>query len=142
MINRSRREHSLRPTDLSFTIAPLAAYSVSNSWYLRMIAGSLRSPAKNNDRSDLRLYLAMSLASGSSFLTARRAVGAVKRQLTLYFSTTVRERERGEERKARVSCGKSSESEVSHGPFQNTPASGRMGLPSNTTDAQPTSNGE
>ena len=42
-----------------------------------MVSGSARSPARNSVRNFDRSYFANSLPSGSSFLMARNAVGAV-----------------------------------------------------------------
>ena len=42
-----------------------------------MVGGSARSPARNSVRNFDRSYCVSSLASGSSFLMARKAVGAV-----------------------------------------------------------------
>ena len=43
-----------------------------------IVSGSALSPAKNNDSNLLKSYLEKNLPSGSSFLIALKAVGAVK----------------------------------------------------------------
>ena len=48
-----------------------------------MVSGSALSPARNNDSNLLKSYLEKNLPSGSSFLIALKAVGAVKSDLTL-----------------------------------------------------------
>ena len=79
-----------------------------------IVSGSALSPAKNNDSNELKSYLEKNLPSGSSFLIALNAVGAVNNYLILY-------------------------SEII---LQNTPASGvPTGLPSNKRVAQPLNNG-
>ena len=47
------------------------------------MSGSALSPAKNNDSNLLKSYLEKNLPSGSSFLIALKAVGAVKSDFTL-----------------------------------------------------------
>ncbi len=66
---------------LSMTNAPSAAYLFNRPWYMVMMAGSERSPARNRA---LRLrkpprwpICVKNLLSGSSLRIARRAVGAV-----------------------------------------------------------------
>ena len=44
-----------------------------------MVSGSARSPARNSVRNFARSYCAKNLPSGSSFLMARNAVGAVNK---------------------------------------------------------------
>ena len=48
-----------------------------------IVSGSARSPAKNKLSKELRSYFEKNFPSGSSFLIALNAVGAVKRDLTL-----------------------------------------------------------
>ena len=48
-----------------------------------IVSGSALSPAKNNDSNELKSYLEKNLPSGSSFLIALKAVGAVNRDFTL-----------------------------------------------------------
>ena len=48
-----------------------------------IVSGSALSPAKNILSNELKSYLEKNLPSGSSFLIALKAVGAVKRDLTL-----------------------------------------------------------
>ena len=52
------------------------------------VSGSQRSPARNRVRRDERSYLPMNAPSGSSFLIARKAVGAVNRTETLCSAIT------------------------------------------------------
>ena len=79
-----------------------------------MVSGSALSPARNKDSNELKLYLEKNLPSGSSFLIALKAVGAVKSDLTLYSDIIL----------------------------QNVPASGvPTGLPSNNIVVQPLNNG-
>jgi hypothetical protein len=52
------------------------------------VSGSSRSPARKSVRSDDTSYGASSLPSGSSFFTARIAVGAVNNALASYSDTT------------------------------------------------------
>ena len=74
------------------------------------VSGSARSPARKIVRSADRSWPAISVASGSSRRTARKAVGAVKKAATPW-SAMIR---------------------------QKVPASGvPTGLPSNTTEVQP-----
>jgi hypothetical protein len=47
------------------------------------VSGSALSPARNRDLNEARSYLEKNLPSGSSFLIALNAVGAVKSDLTL-----------------------------------------------------------
>lgn len=76
---------------LSMTWAASAPYLFSRFWYMVMMAGSDRSPARNKAFSDLRPprlpISVMCLLSESSFRMARSAVGAVNMVLTLYSST-------------------------------------------------------
>ena len=75
-----------------------------------IVSGSALSPAKKSDSKADKSYFLKNSPSGSSFLIALKAVGAVKRDLTLY-------------------------SEII---LQNSPASGvPTGLPSNKTVVQP-----
>ncbi len=71
---------------LSMTVALGAQYFSRSPWYIRTILGSLRSPARNSARSCLSSPFSpreeKNLLSGSSRLMARRAVGAVKSELT------------------------------------------------------------
>ena len=52
------------------------------------VGGSARSPARNSARNFDRSYCAISLASGSSFLMARNAVGAVNSDTALCCAIT------------------------------------------------------
>ena len=71
-----------------------------------IVSGSALSPAKNKDLKELKSYLEKNFPSGSSFLIALKAVGAVNKDLIFY-------------------------SEIS---LQKTPASGvPTGFPSNRT---------
>jgi hypothetical protein len=76
---------------LSTTCAFSAPYSLSRPWYMVMMAGSDRSPARNSARRlrrPPRLPMPARWAlSGSSLRMARRAVGAVNMVLILYSST-------------------------------------------------------
>ena len=75
-----------------------------------MVSGSALSPAKNKDSNELKSYLEKNLPSGSSFLIALKAVGAVNNDFILCSDITL----------------------------QKTPASGvPTGLPSNKTVVQP-----
>ena len=48
-----------------------------------IVSGSARSPAKNNDSKELKSYFEKNFPSGSSFLIALKAVGAVNKDLIL-----------------------------------------------------------
>ena len=79
-----------------------------------IVSGSALSPARNKDLKELKLYLEKNFPSGSSFLIALNAVGAVNKDLIFY-------------------------SEII---LQNTPGSGvPTGFPSNNTVVHPLNNG-
>src|SRR5437588_541216 len=79
-----------RPTGLPAMHQPV---SVCHQWSMTgtfncvsahsTVGGSARSPAKNSVRNFERSYCRMNFPSGSSFLMARNAVGAVKRATAL-----------------------------------------------------------
>ena len=106
-------DKEIKPGDIFATNDPYNGTLSKFSAHL-IVSGSALSPARNKLSKLLKSYFEKNLPSGSSFLIALKAVGAVNKDLTLQSDMI----------------------------FQKAPASGvPTGLPSNKTVAQPLNNG-
>ena len=74
-------EHIAHPDSVCHQCSITGMFNIFSSH--SYVGGSRRSPAKNTDLRQLISYFSFNTPSGSSFFTARNAVGAVKNVFTL-----------------------------------------------------------